>query len=78
MMQGKAGDPIYIALAFLSAFLGGFIGIIAGYIYSQFKQQDNPRGDFFVYNEKTRTMGYAMMVIGAIMFIALMFNAIYS
>ena len=37
MMQGKAGDPIYIALAFLSAFLGGFIGIIAGYIYSQFK-----------------------------------------
>jgi hypothetical protein len=78
MMQGKPGDPIYIALAFLSAFLGGLIGIIAGYIYSQSKHKDNPRGDFFVYDEKTRTMGYIMMVIGAIMFIALMFNGIYS
>jgi hypothetical protein len=32
--KGKPGDPVYITLGFISALLGGVLGIIAGYIYS--------------------------------------------
>jgi hypothetical protein len=41
--KGKEGDPIYIILGFISAFLGGLIGIIMGYTYSQSKQRTNEK-----------------------------------
>ena len=52
--QGKGiqGDSLYMTLAFISAFLGGLIGIIAGIVYSQSKKDGH-----YVYNEKTRKQG---------------------
>jgi uncharacterized membrane protein len=61
--KGKQGDPLYITLGFISAFLGGFIGIIAGYIYSQSKDKTTSQ-KYYVYNEQTRKQGVIMMFIG--------------
>ncbi len=57
--KGIQGDSLYMTLAFISAFLGGLIGIIAGYIYSQSKKEG-----YYVYNEKTRKQGKVMLAIG--------------
>jgi hypothetical protein len=76
MAMGVPGDPLYIVLGFISAFLGGFLGIVAGYVYSQSKQKNNPRGDFYVYDEPTRTKGYAMLVIGLLVFFGLLIEYI--
>lgn len=63
--KGIPGNPIYVGLAFISAFLGGLIGIIAGYIYSQSKKEGH-----YVYNEKTRIHGQIMMIVGIFVLIA--------
>ena len=62
--KGRQGDQVYIFLSFLSAFLGGLLGIVAGYVYSQSKHCDNAGVKYYVYNEKTRELGRIMMVIG--------------
>jgi hypothetical protein len=62
---GIPGNPTYITLAFISAFLGGFIGIIAGYIYSESKKEG-----YYVYDEKTRKYGKIMFIIGIFVFVA--------
>ena len=77
MLRGKSGHPMYIALGFISAFLGGFLGIVAGYVYSQSKHKGNPRGDFYVYDEKTRAKGYVMLVVGIIVLLGLLLNSMY-
>lgn len=59
--KGIQGDSLYMTLAFISAFLGGLIGIIAGYIYSQSKKEGH-----YVYNEKTRKQGKVMLAIGTL------------
>lgn len=63
--KGIPGNPTYMGLAFISAFLGGLIGIIAGYIYSQSKKEGQ-----YVYNEKTRIHGQVMMVVGIFVLLA--------
>ena len=59
--KGKPGDPAYITVGFISAALGGFIGIIAGIVYSQSKVKGT---SYYVYDEKTRKNGIIMMFIG--------------
>ncbi|MBI5857130.1 MAG: hypothetical protein HZB42_05730 [Sphingobacteriales bacterium] len=56
---GIPGNSVYITLAFISAFLGGIIGIIAGYVYSQSKKEG-----YYVYDAKTRGYGKIMFIIG--------------
>ncbi len=63
--RGVPGDPAFIVLTFISAFLGGFLGIIGGFIYSQSKKD----GRYF-YNESTRKKGRIMLVTGIIVLIA--------
>ena len=77
MLKGKTGHRPYIALVFISAFLGNFLCIVASFNYSQSKHKDNPRGDFYVYDEQTRTMGYAMLVIGVTVLFGLVLNSMY-
>ncbi|MBC7873862.1 MAG: hypothetical protein H7Y01_07700, partial [Ferruginibacter sp.] len=54
------GDSLYIVLAFISALLGGFIGIIAGVVYNRSK-----RNGYYFYDKKTREKGGLMIIIGA-------------
>ena len=63
--KGIQGDSLYMTLAFISAFLGGLIGIIAGYVYSQSKKDGH-----YVYNEKTRKQGKVMLAIGILVLLA--------
>lgn len=63
--KGIQGDPLYMTLAFISAFLGGLIGIIAGYVYSQSKKDGH-----YVYNEKTRKQGKVMLALGILVLLA--------
>ena len=65
--RGRPGDPFYITLGFICAFLGGFAGVIVGYIYSQSK--DKTASQYYVYNEETRKKGIIMMFIGFFVFI---------
>ncbi|MDZ4810280.1 MAG: hypothetical protein SGI96_18735 [Bacteroidota bacterium] len=64
--KGKPGDPVYIILAFISSFLGGSIGIVAGYVYSQSKNEER----FYVYNEETRIKGKIMLATGILVLLA--------
>lgn len=64
LQQGKKGNELYIALGFLSALLGGLIGIIAGYTYSQSKHNGPSETQFYVYDKPTRDKGRIMMIIG--------------
>lgn len=61
--SGKPGNSTWIILAFISAFLGGLLGIIAGYIYSQSKKDGN-----YVYDVQTRKYGTIMFVVGLFVF----------
>lgn len=61
---GKQGSPLYMFICFLLAFLGGIPAIISGYIYG-FSKTRGPDGEaYYVYNETTRKMGVAILVIG--------------
>jgi hypothetical protein len=61
--SGRPGNSTWIAISFISAFLGGVIGIIAGYIYSQSKKD----GDY-VYDKQTRKYGTIMFIVGLFVF----------
>jgi hypothetical protein len=64
--QGKKGNELYIFLGFASAILGGLIGFVAGYTYSQSKQY-GPSGErYYVYDKQTRDNGRIMMIIGVL------------
>lgn len=67
--EGRSGHPAYIVLGFVSALLGGFLGIVAGYIYCQSKHKELGDGTHWVYDLKTRNLGTGMMVLGIIVLI---------
>ena len=67
--NGEPGNSTYITIGFISAFLGGFIGIIAGYIYSRSKRTSLSGNRYFLYDQKTRDSGSTMMWIGIVVFI---------
>ena len=73
--DGEPGDPLYITLGFISAFLGGFLGIIAGYIYSNSKRTSLSGAKYYAYDKKTRDKGTAMMIIGLVV---LIFSFLYK
>jgi hypothetical protein len=64
LQEGKDGSPLYILICFILAITGGFLGIYAGYIYSESKITDIDGEKFYVYNEQTRKKGKIMMWIG--------------
>lgn len=72
MEQGRKGNELYIVLGFVSAFLGGLIGIIAGYVFSQSKQVAPSGESYYVYKKQTRDNGRIMMIIGIFAFLITM------
>jgi len=70
MTQGRRGNEVYIVLGFISAVLGGLFGLIAGYVYSQSKQNDPSGESYYVYDKKTRESGQLMMIVGTVALIA--------
>lgn len=70
--QGRKGNELYIALGFIFAALGGLIGIIAGYTYSQSKHDGHSGERYYVYNKQTRDAGRIMMILGIVVLLATM------
>jgi hypothetical protein len=66
--DGRPGNTVYIILGFVSALLGGFLGIWTGYVFSQSKHKEFGDGSFYVYDQKTRNMGIGMMALGIMAF----------
>jgi|GEM_PF-1361843 len=64
--SGRPGNPTYITIGFISAMLGGLLGIYAGYVYSRSKHKYIGDGDYYVYDEKTRELGNYMMALGIV------------
>jgi len=73
--NGKKGNEVYIILGFISAVLGGLLGIIFGYIFSQTKHSGPDGERFYVYEKKTRDLGRIMMLVGVFM---LLISLIYQ
>jgi tetrahydromethanopterin S-methyltransferase subunit D len=63
---GRPGNELYIIICFASALLGGIIGIVGGYVYSQSEHQDNSGRKFYVYDKPTREKGIAMLIFGIV------------
>jgi hypothetical protein len=67
--EGRSGNDLYIGLGFVSAVLGGLIGIYAGYVYSQSKHRGPTGKEYYVYNKETRDKGRIMLIIGVFAFL---------
>jgi len=66
--KGEPGNPIFIAIGFISVLLGGILGIVAGWIYF-FSKNEEVDNETYYYDSKTRDLGMCMMVLGIIVFI---------
>jgi hypothetical protein len=66
---GRQGNPTYITIGFISASLGGLIGIYAGYHYSRSHQLNSKCEKFYTYNEQTRRQGNLMLILGIFVFL---------
>ena len=71
--KGQPGDKIFIILGFISACLGGLLGIVAGYVYNRSKRTGLSGERYFAYDQKTRDLGGAMMFVGLLVFIFSLF-----
>jgi hypothetical protein len=67
--NGEPGNRTFMTIGFISAFLGGFIGIVAGYVYSRSKRTSLSGNRYYAYDQKTRDYGTAMMWIGIAVFL---------
>ena len=66
---GEQGNPLWIAFSFVAALFGGFIGLVAGYIYA-FSKKKNSQGEaIYAYNEQTRKYGTWILIVGVIVFV---------
>jgi hypothetical protein len=71
--KGEPGNKTFIIIGFVSACLGGLLGIIAGYIYNQSKRTALSGERYFAYDQKTRDLGAAMMFVGLLVLAFSMF-----
>jgi hypothetical protein len=62
--NGKQGSAVYISLGFISALLGGILGIFIGYTYAQSRNKEIGDGSIYIYNQNTRNLGTGMMLLG--------------
>ena len=74
LQAGKPGSSLYIFICFLLALAGGFLGIYAGYIYSQSKIKNGNGEEFFVYDEQTRKTGKGIMWLGIAVLLFFLFK----
>jgi hypothetical protein len=67
--KGEPGDSTFIIIGFIFALLGGFLGIVAGFVYSRSKHKSLSGNSYYVYDQRTRDFGSAMIFIGIAVFI---------
>jgi hypothetical protein len=53
--KGEPGNRTFITIGFISAFLGGFIGIVAGWVYSRSKRTSLSGNRYYAYVQKQET-----------------------
>lgn len=65
----KPGDDLFITLGLVMALLGGLVGIVMGFTYSQ-STRISPTGEkLHVYDKPTRDKGRLMIIIGFFSFV---------
>ena len=69
LSTGRPGNKYVIILGFISAILGGFLGIIIGLVYSTSKHKIDLPDKYYVYDQQTRDKGTIMVAIGIIVII---------
>ncbi len=73
---GKNGNPLYIFVCFAASLVGGFAGIIGGYIYAFSKTISGEGEEFYVYNNETRLYGRIIFWVGNVVFICSLFLSV--
>ncbi|GAA4337486.1 hypothetical protein [Flaviaesturariibacter amylovorans] len=68
----EAGSEPLIAAGFISALLGGPVGILIGYHFRYARQRIAGVEEGYRYRQRTRSLGEVMMVIGSVVFFALL------
>lgn len=77
--NGRQGNPLYLFLSFFLALIGGIPAIIAGYIYRQSRQSSiDGQQRYYVYNESTRNLGLAILILGVVVAILSVFLRLLS
>ena len=66
---GKSGNTFYLLLCFVASILGGFAGIIGGYIYAFSKTSSSRGKSFYVYDEETRKYGRIIFGVAIAFFV---------
>ena len=64
--MGREGNKFFIGICFVSALLGGIIGIVAGLIYNLSMHKNGKGTKYYVYDKQTRQWGRAMVIVGMV------------
>lgn len=65
----QTGDPVWMAIAFLSILAGGIFGILIGMGYRYLKDRDPNGRRFYIYDDHTRWWGGLFMIAGIVSFV---------
>lgn len=67
--EGVEAPTIYIVVGFITACLGGLIGILIGYSFWNSMNTNDKGETYFHYNKSTRTLGKLIFFLGLLVFI---------
>lgn len=76
-LKGERANMGVLALGFVAALMGGFLGILIGYYLANSKKDSSQGKKVFTYDEPSRKFGWAILIvglIGAIVWAILFFN----
>ena len=74
MAKGRKGNILYLIFCFIASLLGGFAGVIGGYIYAYSKTSSKAGQKYYVYNKQTRQYGTVIFWIGISVFVLALFS----
>lgn len=62
--KGRKGNPLYIIICFIMAFLGGLVGFVGGLVYTFSTTRDSSGKKHYYYDDETRKKGKLITIIG--------------
>ena len=74
LAKGSKGNSLYLIFCFLASLLGGFAGVIGGYIYAYSKTSSKAGQKYYVYDKQTRQYGTVIFWIGISVFVLALFS----
>ncbi|MCP4439397.1 MAG: hypothetical protein GY810_10695 [Aureispira sp.] len=77
LRQAKSVEAKKIGFAYLMAVIGGFIGIFYGMHYLSDKGYDPDGRSFYTYDENARKHGRQILILGIVVFIAVILNVYF-